>query len=188
MAFLSDLWLAVLVAAVFVFIVSSLVHMVLQYHKSDYGRIDGEAQVLKALRERGLKPGAYVFPGCESMKDMGSPEMLAKYREGPVGHMTILPTGVPSIGKCLIQWFLFCVVIGVFVAYGAWHALPKGAPYLEVFRLTGTLALLGYSASYAVDAIWKGQRWRATAKYILDGLLYALVTAGAFGWLWPAAV
>lgn len=187
MAFLSDLWLAILVAAVLVFVVSSLVHMVLQYHKCDYGRIEGEAEFLKVLRARGLKPGNYVFPGCASMKEMGSPEMLAKYREGPVGHMTVLPNGVPSIGKSLGQWFAFCVVIGVFVAYAAWHALPKGAPYLQVFRLTGTLALLGYSASYGVDSIWKGQRWSATSKYIFDGLLYALVTAGAFGWLWPAA-
>jgi hypothetical protein len=28
-------------------------------------------------------------------------------------------------------------------------------------------------------------KWSATLKNMFDGLLYALVTAGTFGWLWP---
>ena len=40
--------------------------------------------------------------------------------------------------------------------------------------------------SQLVDPIWKGGLWSVAAKNAFDGLLYALVTAGAFGWLWPA--
>ena len=34
-------------------------------------------------------------------------------------------------------------------------------------------------------AIWMGKPWSVAWKEVFDGLLYGLVTAGAFGWLWP---
>ena len=34
-------------------------------------------------------------------------------------------------------------------------------------------------------SIWYGRSWRITIMYTLDGLIYALLTAGVFGWLWP---
>ncbi len=37
------------------------------------------------------------------------------------------------------------------------------------------------------ESAWKGQKWSTTIKFMIDGLIYALVTAGTFGWLWPAA-
>ena len=59
------------------------------------------------------------------------------------------------------------------------------ANYLEVFRVAGTTAFLGYAAAQVQDSIWKGQPWGVTLKHVLDGLIYALLTAGTFGWLWP---
>ena len=44
---------------------------------------------------------------------------------------------------------------------------------------------MAYGVGPLVDSIWKGQPWSATLKSVFDGLLYALVTAGVFGWLWP---
>ena len=44
-------------------------------------------------------------------------------------------------------------------------------------------------ACYAIagwqDSIWFKRSWSTTLKNTFDGLIYALVTAGTFGWLWP---
>jgi hypothetical protein len=76
-------------------------------------------------------------------------------------------------------------VIGVFVAYIASLALPRGTDYSVVFRFTGTVAVLGYAFGNVSNSIWKGVPWSSTVKYVVDGVAYGLVTAGAFGWLWP---
>jgi hypothetical protein len=34
-------------------------------------------------------------------------------------------------------------------------------------------------------SIWAWRRWSTTLKGVFDGLVYALLTAGVFGWLWP---
>jgi hypothetical protein len=89
------------------------------------------------------------------------------------------------MGKYLTLWFIFCLVISFFVAYVSGRALNTGAAYLAVFRIAGTVAFLGYAASQATDSIWKGQAWSTTIKHMFDGLVYGLLTAGVFGWLWP---
>jgi len=186
MVLLSELWLPMLLSAVFVFVVSSLVHMVLGVHKNDYKRLGSEEKVLEALRAQSVQPGEYMFPACpHSMKDMGSPEMVAKYKQGPVGQLVVLQPGVPSIGKNLLQWFLYCVVIGIFTGYIAHLGLDRGAHYLKVFQLTGAAAVGMYAFAAIPNSIWKGISWNTTLKFVFDGILYGLVTAGTFGWLWP---
>ncbi len=184
---LMDLWLPVLLSAVLVFVVSSIVHMVLQYHKSDYAKLPGEANVMEAMRKEGVSPGNYAFPCPGNMKDMGSPEMLEKYKQGPVAFLNVLPSQPPAMGKSLLLWFLFSLVISFFAAYLASRTLGAGTDYLQVFRVVGAVAFLGYAGAAPVDSIWKGQKWSTTLKNIFDGLMYALVTAGCFGWLWPQA-
>jgi len=44
---------------------------------------------------------------------------------------------------------------------------------------------MSYGLGPIVNAIWKGQPWSVTLKEIFDGLVYGLLTAGTFGWLWP---
>lgn len=185
MVTLGALWLPIVVAAVLVFVVSSLVHMVVGWHKRDYRPLPAEEQVLEALRANPLAPGLYMFPYCPSHQDMGKPEMSAKFVKGPVGHLTVIPSGAPAMGAYLAQWFAYCLLVGVFVAYLAGHTLAAGTPYLTVFRVTGTAAFLAYGLSQLVDSIWKGQPGGNTFRHVVDGLCYALVTAGAFGWLWP---
>lgn len=85
----------------------------------------------------------------------------------------------------LVQWFVFSLVVSLFVAYAAAHSLQPGAPYLLVFRVVGTVAWLGYAAGQIPNAIWMGKPWPVAWKEVFDGLIYGLVTAGAFGWLWP---
>lgn len=188
MVSLTELWIPILLSAVFVFLVSSILHMVLPIHKGDYKKLPGEEKVLEAMRGQGVEPGSYVFPCAGCMKDMASPEMIEKYERGPVGFLTVIPSGAPRMGKSLIQWFLYSVVMGIFVAYIARVGLDREATYLAVFRTTGTVAVLGYAVAAIPDSIWKGQRWGITLKFLFDGAVYGLVTAGTFGWLWPTAV
>jgi len=185
MVYLTTLWLPILLSAVVVFVASSVMHMVLTYHRSDYQKLPNEEKLLDALRSERLAPGTYQFPHCASPKDMKSPEMIEKHRKGPVGILTVIRSGPPAMRKGLLLWFAFCVVISVFVAYLAGRTLSAGTAYLAVFRVAGTVAFLGYSAGNAVDSIWKGQPWSTTVKHMFDGLIYALLTAGVFGWLWP---
>ncbi len=183
-----DLWQPILLSAVFVFVVSSILHMVIPIHKGDLKKMPGEEKVLGEMRTQGVQPGSYMFPCAASMKDMCSPEMVEKCEQGPVGFVTVVPSGPPGMGKSLAQWFLYSLLIGVFVGYLAMFGLDPGAHYRRVFRITGTIAILGYAISAVPDSIWKGQRWGITLKFVFDGVIYGLVTGGTFGWLWPDAV
>lgn len=185
MVSIPELWLPILVAAVLVFIISSIVHMVLPLHKSDYARVPGEDEIAALMRAKGVKPGAYMFPHCTDMKDLATEEMKTKYEQGPVGHMRILPNGQMNLGKFLGSWFVYTILIGVVVAYIGGLALPAGADYMKVFQVTGATAFSIYGLAVIPESIWKGQSWVTTGKFIFDGLLYGLATAGAFGWLWP---
>ena len=183
MDFLSQLWLPMTLSAVLVFVVSSVIHMALPVHKGDKQVLPNEARVADALR--GTPRGEYMMPGCHSMKDMGTPEMIAKYEQGPIALVTVMPTGVPKIGKALLSWFIFSHIVALITGYVAWHALGRGADYLRVFQITGAVSWMAYGIGEMPNSIWKGVPARTTFKFVIDGLVYALVTAGAFGWLWP---
>ena len=182
---LPALVLPILLSSVFVFIVSSIIHMMSPWHKSDYPKMANEDKVMDALRPLAIPPGDYMIPRPADMKDMRSPEFIEKQKKGPIVMMTVWPNGPTSMTKSLIQWFLYSVVIGVFAAYVAGRALPVGAVYLHVFRFVGTTAFVGYSLGLFQMSIWYNRSWTTTLKSTVDGLIYALVTAGTFGWLWP---
>ncbi len=177
-------WLPILVSAAIVFVASFIMHMVLPYHRGDYSQLPEEDKILATLRTAALKRGLYIFPFC-THKDMKSPALIEKQKQGPVGFMTIVPSGPPAMPKFLIQWFVYCLLIGFFVAYLAAHTVAPGAQYLAVFRVVGTAAFLAYGLGHVSNGIWKGQTWSSTIKEVIDGLVYGLLTAGTFGWLWP---
>ena len=181
---LSALWLPILLSAVFVFVASSLIHMVSPWHKTDYPKMANEAEVMDALRPLGIPPGDYFFPRPASRDDMKSPAFAEKITRGPVAMLTVMPGGM-SMGRNLSLWFVYLVVMSVFSAYVAGRALPPGVPYLRVFQLAGATAFIGYSAALWQMSIWYHRAWTTTIKSTVDGLIYAMLTAGTFGWLWP---
>jgi hypothetical protein len=189
MTTLAALWLPILLSAVFVFLASSVIHMALQIHKADYKRLPNEEAALDALRKAGVSPGQFMFPCPASgkMKDCGSPEMVAKFQQGPVGTLVMRQNGMPTLGPALGQWFAFCLVVSVFVAYLTGLALAPGAAGMQVFRIAGAAAMLGHASTSVCDSIWKGVAWGTTLKFVFDGVVYALVTGATFAWLWPAA-
>jgi hypothetical protein len=181
----TSLWVPILVSAVIVFVASSIVHMVLPFHRSDLKKLPREDDVMAALRSFNIPPGDYGVPLPASMKDMRSPAYLEKRAKGPALFMTVVPSGPVSMGPSLMQWFLFSVVVSVFAAYVAGRALGPGATYLDVFRFSGTTAFLAYSMGFVPQSIWYRRSWGTTIKSMIDGLLYGLLTAGTLGWLWP---
>jgi hypothetical protein len=178
------LWLPILLSSVIVFIASSIMHAVLTYHQSDCQQLPSEEKVLAVMRSAGLQRGFYMFP-YGLPKDMKSPAMIEKYKQGPVGMMTVLPSGLPIMPKFLGMWFAYTLVIAIFVAYLTGHTVAPGAQYRVVFRVAGTAAFMAYGLGQLSNGIWKGQPWGMTLKEVFDGLVFGLLTAGTFGWLWP---
>jgi hypothetical protein len=179
------LWLPILGAAVMVFVVSSLIHMFTPWHKSDYLKVPNEDRVMDTLRPLAIPPGDYMMPRPGSTEEMRSPAFVEKFKKGPVMMFTVMPGGSMAMGKNLVQWFLFSVVVGMFAAYVAGSALPPGASYRAVFHFAGLTAFVGYTLALWPMSIWYRRSWITTIKATVDGLIYALLTAGVFGWLWP---
>ena len=180
-----SLWLPILLSAVLVFIVSSLLHMLLKYHHSDFSRVPDEDRVMEEMRKLNIPPGEYMMPYTTDQKERESEAFKDKMAKGPMAIMTVMPGGQPGMAKNLIMWFVYLIIVGVFAAYISGRALGPGAHYLSVFRFVGATSFLGYTLALWQDSIWFSRSWSTTIKNTFDGLVYALLTAGMFGWLWP---
>jgi hypothetical protein len=182
----SSLWLPIVLSAVAVFIASSILHMLLKYHQTDFDQLPSEDAVLDALRPHNIPPGDYVMPWGGGMEAMKDPAWLAKYERGPVGFVTIMRSGKPTMTKELVLWFIYSLVVSLFAAYVAGRARGPGAEYMDIFRFTSTVAFAGYVLALWQSTIWYKRKVSTNIKNTIDGFIYALVTAGVFGWLWPA--
>lgn len=183
MEFLSALWMPILLSAVFVFIVSSFIHMVLGYHSTDFKKLPDEDKAMDTIRELNIPPGQYAMPKPGNMKEIRTDAFKAKMAKGPVMFLNVRKPGM-GMGKNLIQWFVYCIVVSIFSAYIASHTLNPDAPYLTVHRVVGCTAFMGYGLALFQDAIWDSKSWSATWKAVFDALIFGLVTGGTFGWLW----
>lgn len=185
---IGTLWTPILLSAVLVFVASFLAWVVSPHHKSDWKKLPDEEAVRAAMNKMSgqkLEPGQYVIPYAADQSAMQDEGYLKKCSEGPVGILTLREPGPPTMGKQIAMSFVYYVVISISVAYVTGRTLSEGAPYLSVFRLAGTVAWMAYAGAFFQAAIWFGRPWGPTLKEVLDGLVYALLTAGAFGWLWP---
>jgi hypothetical protein len=185
MVTMTQLWAPILLSGFLVFFASSLVHMVLKWHNTDYKKLPDEDEIRAAIRKANPAPGQYVTPWCMDQKDMKSPEVQKKYADGPVGVFYMMKPGPVVMGPTLMKWLVFCLVVSTFVACVATQGLPVGAEYMTVFQFVALVTFLAYSAGDVPAAIWLGKPWLVVLKDLADGLIYGLVTAGAFGWLWP---
>ncbi|MEM7431611.1 MAG: hypothetical protein AAF351_06690 [Pseudomonadota bacterium] len=182
-----DLWLPIVVGAVLAWVTSALIHMVVKYHNSDYQPLANEDEVMDAVRNGSPSPGMHTFPYCADFKDMANEDVQAKFNKGPVGMLTIIPNGMPPMGKLLAQQIAFFLLGSILIAYCAQLALDPNVAYMTVFQFVAAVGFLAYGWATIPFAIWFGQKWSTTAKYLLDALIYGFVTAGAFAWLWPSA-
>jgi hypothetical protein len=181
------LWLPILLSAVIVFVASSIIHMVLPIPPQGLQPVPYRRRRHGSSRRFSIPHGDYFVPcptGPSAMKD---PAFLEKRSKGPIMVMTVMPGGPIAMGGTFVQWFLYCAVVGLFAGYVAGAALPPGAEYLKVFRFVGTVAFVGYSLALWQHTIWYKRAWATTLRSTIDGLIYGLLTAGTFGWLWPKA-
>jgi hypothetical protein len=181
-----SVWLQVIVSAVVVFVASWILHMALKYHKADMKPLPNEEAVREALAKGDPVPGIYATPHCADFKEMKEPAMQAKYEKGPVALITFFPKGAPNMGKHLGLWFGFCLLVSFISAYVARHTLHAGDDGMLVMRITGSVAFAGYSLSNLQDSIWHGQPWSNTARAVVDGAVYALLTGLVFRLMWPS--
>jgi hypothetical protein len=182
---LTALWLPILGSAVLCFIVSSILHMVTKWHAADYRPVPNEAAFRDAVRPLAIPPGDYMVPRAGSTDEMRSPEFKEKMKSGPVMMFTMYPNDSMAMGRSLGLWFVHLVIVSIFAAYIAGRALPAGAHYLNVFRFAGATAFFSHAAALWPMWIWYRRDLGTTIRSTIDGLLYALLTAGMFGWLWP---
>jgi hypothetical protein len=183
---LLSLWLPILLSAVVVFVISSLIHMVIKWHASDYHGFTNEDAVRDAIRAGHPAPGQYFVPYCADMKEMGSEAMQKKFREGPVGQVILRPNGMYNMGKSLGLWFLWSLAIAVVAAFlasrvfGLDHAHARGAA-----KLVGAVTFIAHGFGTVTESIWMGRPWSSSAKHVLDAVLYAIGSGLVFCWLWP---
>lgn len=178
---LFDLWLPVLGAALAMFGASAAIWMAFRWHNADYRRAENEDALRGALK--GSEPGFYLLPYCMDAADFARSEVRQKYEEGPLAFVTVVPSGLPKMGPKLVSTFAFFLFVAVLSAYLVANTLPAGAPYLDVFRVAGTVAFVANGIALVPESIWYGRPWPMTAKSLLDAAIYGLLTGGVFGWL-----
>jgi hypothetical protein len=182
---LAQLWLPILTSAVAVFLASSVIHMLLRWHQSDYLPLKNEDDVRAVLRAGAVGPGQHFIPYCADPKDMGKPEIVQKFKEGPVGLLVLRRPAAPSMGKPLGLWFLLNLVVAILAGYLACRVLAAGSSGVQIFRVTSIVAFAAYAGGPLQQAIWWGKPWPSAVKELADALIYAVVTGAVFGWLWP---
>lgn len=184
MTALAALWLPILVSAVIVFIASSIIHMAPLWHKNDYPKLPNEEATMTALRPLAIPPGEYLMPRASSGAEYKTAEFKEKLEKGPVMMLTVM-TGKFSMGRNLILWFLYCIAVSACAGYITSKGVPAHTPYPTVFKWIASISFLAYVAAMWQAWIWYWRSLSLTIKGTIDGLIYALLTAGTFGWLWP---
>jgi hypothetical protein len=179
------LWLPILVSAVLVFVVSSVIHMLSPWHKSDYPRLPNEDAVMDALRPLSIPEGEYMAPRPATRQDMRSAEFAERFKRGPVFILTMMPAGTMSMGRNLGLWFIYVVVVNAFAGHVAQAAHIAATDEHWLFHTVGLSSFMGYSFALWQMSIWYRRPWLTTIKATVDGFIYALVTAAVFVWLWP---
>ena len=184
---LTSLILPIVVSAIVVFVASFVIHMVLGYHKTDLRKLPDaqEDEILAVMHRLNLPPADYGVPHPGSPDRMKDPAFVAKMTKGPIVFMTVTPGESPNMGRPLALWFVYTLVVTFFAAYITSRAVTPATDYLTVFRFIGTSAFMGYALGQIPESIWWRRGWTRTFISVFDSLVYAVLTAGVFGWLWP---
>lgn len=183
MEFVQALWLPIIVSGVFVWIASFLFWMVLPIHKGEWGELPDDKGFMGALTEMGVQPGQYVFPCSDNGKRMKDPEFQELMKRGPTGILTVWK-GPPQMGLYMPATLLLYMLVSLFVAYIAFHTLQPSQPYLTKFRITGAAAVAIYTLGKLPHDVWFRTPSGSVMRQLFDGVVYGLLTAGTFGWLW----
>lgn len=184
---LTSLWLPILLATVAAWIASILIHLLLKLHDNDYQPLSNEDEVATAIRNGQPTKGIHNIPFSVDMKELANETMQAKFKKGPVAFVTIFDNGLPAMGKLVLQQVLYFLFGMILIGYCASLAIAPNADYLVVFRVVSAIGFLTFGWALIPMSIWYGHLWSTTMKYLFDALVYGLLAAGVFAWLWPAS-
>jgi hypothetical protein len=176
-----SLALPILLSGIALFFASFLSWMVLQLHKRDWVKLAREDKFMEAVRECGVSPGSYMFPGFDSMEEMKSAEYAAKEKAGPHGIMTVF--GPINMGRNLGLTFVYFLVVSFCLAYLTTLAIKPGADFMTVFRFVATAGFLVFFAAIVQHAIWFHNR---IVGHLIESLAYAAIIGAIFAAMWPA--
>ena len=166
----SELWLAILLAGLLSWVASALIHMLIKYHNADYKELSNEKAVSSALADKSPAPALYTLPYCSDMKAMGEEPMQKKFKDGPVAMITIMPNGMPPMGKLLSQQILFFVFGSFLIGYLASISIAANTDFMTVFRQVFIVSFLTYGWAQIPYSIWMGQPWSNCIRYLIDAL------------------
>ena len=182
---LLQLWLPIILGGLFSWIASAIIHTVIKYHNADYKKLSNEDQVAAAFRQSQPKPGLYHMPHCIDMKEMQNESMQEKLKSGPIAMISVFENGLPKMGKLLIQQILFFIVACIMIAYIATLTLNSSSDFMSIFRILMIVGFLTFGYGIIPHSIWLGQPWANCIRYLFDALIYAVIIAATFAWLWP---
>ena len=185
---MEELWVPTLVASAICLVISILAWRVLPFHARQHLRIPTEPQFLEALRKDLPPPGVYSFPFRGFADESASRiDVAANLERGPVGYLIVGPNGAERIGWRVVQQFLFFATVSTFTAYLLSHAgLKDGAPFLKVFRIAATVAMMSLVLGTVPQSIWFFRPWKSWLLQCVDGLLCGAAIGATFAWFWPA--
>jgi hypothetical protein len=183
-------WLPIVVATILCFVSGAILHMMIPLHKGDWRQLPDEDGVLAALKRAGVTPGNYMFPNSPAgdMSAMKDPAFQKRLAENPGGVMTIRPAGAIVMGPYLIKQFIYHLVISVLIAFVVGRLVGAGHGFAHVFHYTSILAGLTYVGALFPEVIWYHHPRNYVLAKVVDGVVWALLTGLAFGWLGPKAV
>jgi len=180
---ITALWLPIVVSTIAVFILSSLINMMLPWHKKDFAPLPSEDALLDAFRTAGVQPGDYMMPYASGMEDMRSEAHKQKVLRGPVVIMSVMQRKSLSMTPFLVGWLIFVFLVSVLAACMAVVGAPVGGAH-TIFHVVGLFTWSAYAFALWPLAIWYGRSTRVTLTATLDGLIYAVATGLIFVWLW----
>jgi hypothetical protein len=183
MTILLTLWLPIVLSAVFVFVASCIIHMFLPWHTNDYVGVEQQDKVQELLRPFAIPPGDYMLPKCSTMAEMRTPEFKEKVAKGPVIIMTVLPGGGMAIGKNMLYWFLYLLVVAYGTAYVVGHSVQASSTCMAICKVAAMASFMGYCLSVWQMTIWYSRSVVTSLKTTADSLVYAAITASVFAWL-----
>ena len=183
MSFLATLWLPLVVSAVVVFVVSAATHMLVPYRVREWSAAPDQAALQRAFAQS--TPGLYVFPAPATPSERGQPEWLAAWAKGPSGWLALVPPGPLSMGRNLGLSLGVNLFVSLMAAYLADLTLGPAPATMPILRLVSSVGVLAYGVGPAYEAIWYWRPWRTVVMGLVDALVYGLVMAAIFAWLWP---
>ena len=182
-----SLLLPIVVAAFAVFILSTIIHMVMPWHKSDYAAVPDHDAATAAIGSLGLAPDDYAVPNPRLPNGGKNPNFIAEFERGPTFQMTLIPPGGMHMGKTMGTWFGFMLLIAAIAAWVTGSIVPPGGNTRAVFHYSAIVTACSYGFGAWPLSIWYHRKWSTAFKGTFDAILYGLATGAIFMWMWPKA-